>query len=242
MLRGFYSDPRIQAFAGMFHFGCLGEEKTLEDGIAEAKRLRASGLNIEAYDCEVTMLAAARDILKGYCKLHVPVGYPGGNVAQSQKLHQLDYLLGEGIEDSCYCLDYADIVHGNWQAVEDETRQVMDMCRGQLPMAIVIQATLLDDRQIVDACKVLVQGGANRVKMNTGYGWGTSKEEVDLVYRHFNGVLDIHPSGNIRTLEQVDSFMDCGVAVIHSMAVIEIVDEFAIRLGLADADEQGEVA
>lgn len=237
MKHSYYADPRIQAFASMFHFGVLGEEKTQEDVILEATGLRNSGLNIEAFDCEATMLPAARDILGGFCKLHVPIGYPGGNICLAQKLYQLEYLLGQNIDDSCYCLNYSNLLDNNWAAVEAETRTIMDICEDRLPMAMVIQSTMLDDRQIVDACKAIIQGGANRVKMNTGYGWGTSKEEVDLVYRHFRGKIDIHPSGNIRNLAQVSQFLDAGVSIIHSAAVYDIIDEFAAELGLNNSNK-----
>ena len=232
MIGPYVTDPRVQAFASIFHFGCLGEEKTLADVIAEALKLRRSGLNIEAFDCEASMLDAARDTLGGYAKLHVPIGYPAGNATLKQKLFQLDYLLDQGIDDSCYCLDYANLVDGDWAAVTAETRAVMDACRDRLPMAMVIQATLLDDRKIVSACEAILEGGANRVKMNTGFGWGTSLEEVDLVHRHFNGRIDIHPSGNVRSLEQVDHFLSRGICIVHSASVFEIVEAYARRLGL----------
>lgn len=239
MIGTYVTDPRVQAFASVFHFGCLGEEKTQADVISEAAKLRRSGLNIEAFDCEASMLPAARDILGGYAKLHVPIAYPAGNATLKQKLYQLEYLLGQGIDDSCYCLDYSNLLEGDWAAVTAETRQVMDLCRDRLPMAMVIQATLLDDRQIVAACEAILQGGANRVKMNTGYGWGTSLEEVDLVHRHFNGRIDIHPSGNVRTLEQVDYFLSRGVSIVHSASVFEIIAAYAQRLGLTSPAEGG---
>lgn len=233
MIGPYVTDPRVQAFASIFHFGCLGEEKTLADVTAEALKLRLSGLNIEAFDCEASMLDAARDTLGGYAKLHVPIGYPAGNATLKQKLFQLDYLLDQGIDDSCYCLDYANLVDGDWAALTAETRAVMDACHDRLPMAMVIQATLLDDRKIVSACEAILDGGANRVKMNTGYGWGTSLEEIDLVHRHFNGRIDIHPSGNVRSLEQVDHFLSRGICIVHSASVFEIVEAYARRLGLS---------
>ena len=181
--------------------------------ISEASKLRRSGLNIEAFDCEAYLLDAARDTLGGYAKLHVPIGYPAGNATQKQKLYQLEYLLREAVDDSCYCIDYANLADGRWADVTAETRRVMELCRDRLPMAIVIQATLLDDRKKVDACKSILEGGANRVKVNTGYGWGTSPEEVDLIWRHFDGQIDIHPSGNVRTFEQIEHFLKRGVTV-----------------------------
>ena len=98
----------------------------------------------------------------GYAKLHVPIGYPCGNATVKAEAVQLDYLLEQGIDDSCYCLDYANLVDNRWKHVTAETRKVMETCKDRLPMAMVIQATLLDDRQIVAACEAILQGGANR--------------------------------------------------------------------------------
>ena len=74
--------------------------------------------------------------------------------------------------------------------------------------------------------------------MNTGYGWGTSLEEVDLVHRHFNGRIDIHPSGNVRTLAQVDHFLSRGVGIVHSASVFEIIADYARRLQAQDNAER----
>ncbi|WP_068088103.1 hypothetical protein [Polycladidibacter stylochi] len=241
MIGSYVTDPRVQAFASIFHFGVLGEEKRLEDVLVEARRLRKSGLNIEAFDCEACMVEAVRDTLGGYAKIHVPIGYPAGNALVKQKLVQLEQLLKLEIDDSCYCLDYSNLIDGNWDAVTAETRKVMDICEGRLPIAMVIQATLLDDRQIVAACEAILAGGANRVKMNTGYGWGTSAEDVDLVHRHFNSRIDIHPSGNVRNLAQVEHFLSRGIGIVHSASVFEIIEAYAQRLGLI-TDEKGAVS
>jgi len=53
---------------------------------------------------------------------------------------------------------------------------------------------------------------------------------VALVRRVFDYQLDIHPSGNIRTLSQVDEFLKYDVKIIHSAAVFEITDEYIARL------------
>ena len=53
---------------------------------------------------------------------------------------------------------------------------------------------------------------------------------MGLVRRVFGYQLDIHPSGNIRTLAQVDEFMKYDIKIIHSQAIFEITEEYIARL------------
>jgi deoxyribose-phosphate aldolase len=139
-------------------------------------------------------------------------------------------MIDVGVRDSAYCLNYRSILDHEYGEVAKEVRAAVELNRDVIAIEFNIQATLLNDNEIVGACHAIEDGGGKAVKLNTGYGWGTGPEEVALVRRVLGNRLDIHPSGNIRTLAQVDEFIRYDVKVIHSMAVFEITDEYIARL------------
>ena len=71
--------------------------------------------------------------------------------------------------------------------------------------------------------------GVYSVKVNPGCKLGVSYEEVELIKRLFPNRFDIHPSGNIRTLEAFEKYMDLGCQVIHTASALDIVETFMKR-------------
>jgi deoxyribose-phosphate aldolase len=222
--------PEVRELASRFHYASLGVEKTVEDLRIAIQRVLDSGYIIEAFDCQMIHAPLAIDMLSGRVKVHSPISYPLGNMTLRKKLRDLDYFKKIGIKDSCWCLNYREILDHEYSSVEAEVHQAVEVNSGEIPMAYVIQAPLLSNEEIINACKAVQNGGGKRIKVATGYNWGTDVEHVMLIRRVFNYQLDIHPSGNIRTLEQVDEYLKLGVNIIHSMTCLEIIEAYVNRL------------
>jgi len=222
--------PEVKAFAGMFHYGVLGVAKTEEDVRAGVKKVLESGYTLTAVDVELIYAPLAIELLDGRMTVHSPVSYPLGNMTLKKKLRDLEKMIEVGVRDSAYCLNYRYILDHRFDLVANEVQAAVELNQDIIEIEFNIQATLLNDNEIIGACQAILEGGGGTVKLNTGYGWGTSPEEVALVRRVFDHKLDIHPSGNIRTLAQVDELLKYDVKIIHSMAVFEITDEYISRL------------
>jgi len=222
--------PEVMAFAHMFHYGILGVEKTDRDMRAGVQRVLDSGYILQAVDVELIYVPLVIELLQGKMTVHSPISYPLGNLTLKKKLRDLERMIDVGVRDSAYCLNYRLILDHEYHKVEKEVGAAVETNRDIVALEFNIQATMLNDNEIVGACQAIENGGGKAVKLNTGYGWGTGPEEVALVRRVFGSRLDIHPSGNIRTLAQVDEFLKYDVRIIHSMAVFEITDEYIARL------------
>jgi deoxyribose-phosphate aldolase len=222
-------DAEMMNFTYMFHYGILGIEKTEKDVRDGVKRVLDSGYIMQAVDVEIIYAPLAIEMLGGKMTVHSPVSYPLGNLSLKKKLRDIEEMIKIGVRDSAYCLTYRNILDHRFDLIEEEVRQAVKTNQNQMTIEYNIQATLLNDFEIVEACKAIENGGASTVKLNTGYGWGTDPEEVALVRRVFGHKLDIHPSGNIRTLAQVDEFLKYDVHIIHSQAVFEITEEYLAR-------------
>ncbi len=216
----------VKDFASLFHYGTLGIAKTTHDLRRDIQKVLDSGFNFKAYNVEMTLAPLTKELLDGKMRLHVPIAYPMGNFTLRKKQADLEYCVRIGVDESCVCLNYGAILSHRYDLIEHEVRMLTDTFEGPLELAFVIQATLLNDNEIIDVCKAIGHGGGTRIKLNTGYGWGTSPEEVALIRRMFGHAFDLHPSGNITTLKQVDAFLALGVHNIHSLAAFEIIDEY----------------
>ena len=216
----------VRDFAAYFHYGTLGIDKTTRDLRVDVERVQDSGFVIKAFNVEMVLAALAKELLQGTQRIHVPISYPLGNMTLRKKQVDLDYCRGIGIDESCVCLNYGAILSHCYDEIEREVKILTDEYESSIELAFVIQATLLNDREIVEVSKAIGYGGGSRIKLNTGYSWGTSPEEVALLRRVFGYTFDLHPSGNIKTLKQVKEFLYLGVTNIHSLAAFEIIDEY----------------
>lgn len=222
--------PKVMAFAGMFHYGVLGIEKTEADVRTAVQRVLDSGYVLTAVDVELIHAPLVIEMMAGRMTVHSPVSYPLGNLTLKKKLRDLEKMIEIGVRDTAWCLNYRHILDHNYDLVAQEVAEAVTLNQGILEIEYNIQATLLNDNEIIGACQAILDGGGKAVKLNTGYGWGTGPEEVALVRRVFGHQLDIHPSGNIRTLAQVDAFLQEDVTIIHSAAVFEITEAYIARL------------
>jgi deoxyribose-phosphate aldolase len=221
--------PEVMDFASRFHYASLGVEKTYQDLRIAIDKVLESGYVLEAFDCQMIYVPLALELFQGRVKVHSPISYPLGNMTLKKKLRDLAYFKKIGLQDSCWCLNFRELLDNRYDCVEEEVRQAVNENGGAIPMAYVIQATLLTNEQIINACKAVKHGGGERVKVATGYSWGTDPEHVALIRRNFGYQLDIHPSGNIRTLAQVDEYIKLGVRIIHSITCFDIIEEFIQR-------------
>lgn len=212
------------------HFGVQGLVKTEEDVKKALYRLLDTGFKPVAFDTEPTFVKMIQEITGGSIRLHAAVSYPLGRMTLKKKLQDLETLLKLGVEDTCVCLDWQAIFSHRYGDVEREAAVIMKEFDGKFfKNAFVIPATLLSDTEMIEVLKALDAAGVYSVKVNPGCKMGVSYEEVMLIKRHFPNRFDIHPSGNIRTLEQFEKYLELGCQVIHTASTLDIAETYMQR-------------
>lgn len=216
----------VYNFASMFHWGVLGIEKTYEDLRRGVEKVIESGFKIQAFNTEMTLAKVAKQMLGGKQRIHIPISYPLGNMTIKKKLIDLEYAARIGSDESCIVLNHSYIFSKKYREIEKEVQLLNDEFGNIMDLAFVLNSSILSDNEIIDSCMAIGNGGGVRIKLSCGYGWGVSPEEVRLVKCIFGSQFDVHPSGNIRTLEQVEEYLKLGVTVLHSLSAFDIIDQY----------------
>lgn len=217
-------------FMAKCHYGSQGVAKTEEDVKAAVNRLIDSGFHAIAFDVEMNYVELVKSMLDGIAPLHAAVAYPLGRTTLKKKLNDFEILLKLGVTDACVCLDWQAIFSKRYSEVEKEAAVLMkEYGNAFVKNAFVIPATLMSDTEIIDVCKALDNAGVYSIKVNPGAKLNVSYEEVALIERIFPKRFDIHPSGGIRTLEAVEKYLALGCTVIHSVASLDITQDFIQR-------------
>lgn len=217
-------------FMKLCHFGCQGIGKTEADVRAAVKRLVQSGYSLKAFDTEIVYVPLVKTLLPKGIPIHSAISYPMGRCLLKQKLYDLQRVYDIGVEDTCLSVDWQAIFSGRYKDIETECQIVMDeFGESFLKLAFIIPATLMSDTQIIETCKAMDQAGVVSIKVNPGAGLGVSFEEVALIRRVFPRRFDIHPSGNIRSLGEVERYLEMGCDNIHTVRSLDIVEDLIIK-------------
>lgn len=212
------------------HFGVQGIDKTEADVAAVANQLLETGFTPFAFDTEIVFVPMLKQMLGEGFRLHCAVSYPMGRMTLKQKLNDLGRLLQAGVRDVCVVLDWQAIFSGRYRDVEREASVLMKEYGDCFDKnAFVLPATLMGNAALIETCKALDRAGVYSIKLNPGAKLWVSFEEVQLIKRVFPGRFDIHPSGGIRYLAELERYLELGCEVIHTAATLDIADEFIHR-------------
>ncbi|MEG1524687.1 MAG: hypothetical protein RRZ24_09245 [Clostridia bacterium] len=215
---------------GHCHFGLQGVDKTEQDVKAVVNRMLKRGFQPFAFDTEIVFVPMIQSILGSGQRLHCAISYPMGRMTLHKKLADLERLKKIGVRDVCVVLDWQAIFSERYGDVEREAAVLMKEYGDAFDKnAFVIPATLMSDTAIINTCKALDQAGVYSVKINPGAKLNVSYEEIQLINRNFPRRFDIHPSGGIRYLGELERYLEMGCQVIHTAATLDIVEVFIER-------------
>ncbi len=139
-----------------------------------------------------------------------PVGFPSGGSATEVKVAEARWLLDAGVQEMDVVMNIGLVRSGETAAAARDVAAVLAAVGGRVPVKVILEVGLLDERQIREAARAAVEAGAESLKTGTGWqGVATTPEHVRLI-REVAGDREIKASGGIRSLEQVRALLDAG--------------------------------
>jgi deoxyribose-phosphate aldolase len=113
---------------------------------------------------------------------------------------------------------------GDFDAVENDVRQVALACGSQVLLKVIIEAALLTDEEKVQACTLCKVAGADFVKTSTGFGpGGATLHDVELMRRTVGEDLGVKAAGGIRNRQTAEEMLRAGADRIGASASIQIL-------------------
>ena len=221
-----FMDLTVEQFASMFHTAALGVRTGKELVKFEAERVRNSGYRFQAFNLESPYLEMADDILEGTHQLMVPIGYPIGGQTLKKKMTDLEYIVKHRADQCCITIDYQAALSNRYDIVEAECRAIHEVFDEMLHIIDIVPATLFTAKELIELGKAIAAGGGYHLKVNPGYGLGSTFEELSLLKRVFGDTFILDPSGGIRELKDVAEYVRRGFTVIHSQKTFPFIEEF----------------
>lgn len=170
-------------------------------------------------------------------KVAAVAGFPLGAMSAAAKVFEAREAVEAGASEIDMVINVGALKEGRYEYVKDEIAALVDVCHGypltygdnagDALLKVIIETCLLTDEEIIKACELAVQAGADFVKTSTGFSTGGATEEaVALMRRVVGDKAKIKASGGIRTLADAEKFIKLGADRLGCSAGAQIMEEY----------------
>ena len=158
------------------------------------------------------------------------IGFPLGYSLAKVKFFEAHLALADGATELDMVLNVGALKAGKLAEVEEEIGQLAELChfRGAI-VKVIIETALLTDEEIVTACRLCAEAGADFVKTSTGFASrGASVADIELMRQSLPDSIRIKAAGGIRTRAAALALVAAGADRLgssNSLALLQEDDE-----------------
>lgn len=210
-----------------FDHTLLKAEATQED----IKKLCAEAKQYGFYSVCVNgcYVPLAVEELKGTdVKVAAVVGFPLGAMATEAKAFETDWVCDLGAEEVDMVVNVGALKEGRYEYVRDDINAVVSMAyENDAIVKVILETCLLTDEEIIKACELSMEAGAEFVKTSTGFSTGGATEHhVALMRRTVGDNAKVKASGAIRDLDTTLKMIEAGADRIGASASVSIMNAY----------------
>ncbi len=194
--------------------------KDIDKLVDEAKQYNFLGVCVPPF----WVKRAQREIGKEKIILVTVAGFPLGYSMTETKLDEIKIAIDNGADEVDVVWNISSFKSGNpWTKIEIAkcSKLVHDH---QKSLKVIIETAYLSDDEIVEACKICVDAGADFVKTSTGFApSGAKVEHIQLMKRSIPLGVGVKASGGIKTKEHAIQLILAGADRLGTSSGISIV-------------------
>jgi deoxyribose-phosphate aldolase len=187
---------------------------------------------------------AVQRLMNSSVKIGCVIGFPHGNSSTAVKVFEAEQACRDGATEIDMVINIGKALGGDWDYVENEIRQVTDMCHLNNAIVKVIFETdfVTKTEDKIHLCEICTQAGADFVKTSTGYGFvkqangdfnykGATLADVKLMRKHSGSAVQVKCAGGVRTLDDLLKMREAGATRSGATATEAILEEAKKRFG-----------
>ena len=179
------------------------------DAIKEAVKYRSKTVCVRPCDIDI-----ARELSEGSdTDVSVVLSFPHGCGLSEIKAAEAKAYIERGVREIDMVANYGFIRSGEWDLVESDIREVVNVCKpAGVLLKVILETTELNLDEVRKSTEVSIIAGADFVKTSTGFAsGGASEDAVKMMLNTSDGRIMVKPSGGIRDYDRAKIFVDMGV-------------------------------
>ena len=156
-------------------------------------------------------------------KVCTVVGFPLGMNMTKTKIQETQLCIAQGATEIDMVINVGMLKAGHDEYVENEIRELKSVC-GNLVLKVILETCLLSDEEVVRACTLSKNAGADFVKTSTGFSTGgATVHAVKLMRETVGPEMGVKASGGVRTHEDLVAMVEAGASRIGTSSGCKII-------------------
>ena len=162
------------------------------------------------------------------------VSFPHGLDVTAVKCEAARRGLAGGATELDVVIRYGPLADGDSAAAAGDLTAVVEAARRESAGAVVkaiVEAPLLNTRQLREACRVVAGSGADFAKSGSGWAGPVTVGQVAGMRSTLPGGVRIKAAGGIRTADQAVALIEAGADRIGTSSALAMLEELEARVG-----------
>ncbi len=167
---------------------------------------------------------AAKCLEDSDVKVCTVIGFPLGMNLTKTKVEEAVLAVKEGADEVDMVINVGMLKAGHDDYVREEIREIKQAVGHNIILKVIIETCLLNNDEIVRACKAAKEAGADFVKTSTGFSTGgATVEAVKLMRETVGPEMGVKASGGVRTHEDLIAMVEAGANRIGTSSGAKII-------------------
>ena len=191
----------------------------------EIKKLCDEGIeyNVASICIPPSYVKRAKEYVKENLKICTVIGFPNGYSTKETKMFECKDAIKNGADEIDMVVNLGDIKSGEFKAVEEEIKEIKEIC-GEHILKVIVETCFLTEEEKIKLCEVVTNAKADYIKTSTGFGSsGATKEDIILFSKHIGPNVKIKASGGVKNLKIAEEFLKLGVDRLGTSSIINVI-------------------
>lgn len=175
-----------------------------------------------------------KELLKG-CDVHVgaAISFPLGQTVLDIKVEETKKAIQDGADEIDYVINIGEAKMGHWDYIEEEMRQITEICRAQHVISkVIFENCYLEKDEIKMLAEIAKKVKPDYIKTSTGFGTGGATiEDVRLMKETVGDDVKVKAAGGVRDWETCKAMIEAGAERIGTSSSIIILEGFRSERG-----------
>ena len=157
-------------------------------------------------------------------KVCTVIGFPLGANSTLVKVFETKDAVKNGADEIDMVINVTMLKDKQYNYVFNEIKAIKEACEGKL-LKVILETCLLTDEEIVKACELSKEAGADFVKTSTGFSTGgATAADIKLMRETVGPDMGVKASGGVRSREDALAMIENGATRIGASASIAICE------------------
>ncbi|MCY6371299.1 deoxyribose-phosphate aldolase [Clostridium ganghwense] len=187
----------------------------------EAKKYEFASVCVNAYYAPLV----SKELEGTNVKTCVVVGFPLGATTKEVKAFETKQAIENGANEVDMVINVGALKDKKYDVVKEDIKAVVEAAKEKALVKVILENCLLTKDEIVKACELSKEAGADFVKTSTGFSTGgATVEDLKLMRETVGTEMGVKASGGVRTKEDAEAVIAAGANRIGASASIAIVE------------------